>query len=202
VTAATAWRATVPTNILPLVFTVMIGGSAAGFLAEMPLLFFTSAIVAAGLAAAATFGPRTPESNALAAQALAQLPNGEARTLLADLLQRAAAVPAVAHAGPLVSAACEAARQLSALEVHLAAFHANQDTASGRSPRWRDAFERCERGSALLTQRLQDASAALSRWQAAQGIGVGESLGELARELNDEIRYQQQAAREVEVMLS
>jgi hypothetical protein len=192
----------VPTNILPLVFTVMIGGSAAGFLAEMPLLFFTSAIVAAGLAAAATFGPRTPESNALAAQALAQLPNGEARTLLADLLQRAAAVPAVAHAGPLVSAACEAARQLSALEVHLAAFHANQGTAAGRSPRWRDAFERCERGTVLLTQRLQDASAALSRWQAAQGIGVGESLGELARELNDEIRYQQQAAREVEVLLS
>lgn len=200
-TAATAWRATVPSDILPLVFTVMIGGSAAGFLAEMPLLFFTSAIVAAGLAAAATFGPRTPESNAVAAQALAQLPDGEARTLLADLLQRAAAVPAVAHAGPLVSAACEAARQLSALELHLAAFHANQGTASGHSVRWRDAFERCERGSALLTQRLQDASAALSRWQAAQGIGVGESLGKLARELNDEIRYQQEAAREVEALL-
>jgi hypothetical protein len=56
VTAATAWRVTVPSDILPLVFAVMVGGSVAGFLAEMPLLFFTSAVVAAGIAAAATFG--------------------------------------------------------------------------------------------------------------------------------------------------
>jgi hypothetical protein len=47
---------------------------------------------------------------------------------------------------------------------------------------------------------LQDASAALSRWQAAQG--AGESLGELARELNDESRYQQDAAHEVESLLA
>jgi hypothetical protein len=196
-TAATAWRVTVPSDILPLVFTVTIGGSVAGFLAEMPLLFFTSAVMAAAIAAAATFGPRTPESNPVAAEALAQLPDGQARALLADLLQRAAAVPAVAHAGPLVSAACEAARQLSALEVHLAAFEGHPHEG-----KMRDAFERCQRGSALLAQRLQDASAALSRWQAAQGIGVGESLGELARELNDESRYQQEAAREVEALLS
>ncbi|SRR5213593_2744876 len=196
-TAATPWRVTVPSDILPLVFAVMIGGSIAGFLAEMPLLFFTSAVVAAGIAAAATFGPRALESNPAAAGALAHLPDGQARTLLADLLQRAAAVPAAAHAGPLVSAACEAARQLSALELHLAAFEGRPHEG-----KMRDAFERCQRGSALLTQRLKDASAALSRWQAAQGIGVGESLGELARELNDESRYQQDAAREVEALLS
>ncbi len=49
---------------------------------------------------------------------------------------------------------------------------------------------------------MQDASAALSRWQAAHGIGVGESLGTLARELNDESRYQQEAAHEVEALLA
>jgi len=202
VTAATAWRVTVPSGILPLVFAVMIGGTVAGFLAAMPLLFFTSPIVAAGLAAAAAFGRGIPEWNLVAVETLAELPAGHARTLLIDLLRRASAVPAAAHADPLVWAACEAARQLSALELHLAAFDAQQGTMPDHSPRWRDAFERCQRGRDLLTGRLQDASAALSRWQAAQGIGVGESLGELARELNDESRSQQQAAREVEALLS
>ena len=180
-TAATAWRVTVPSDILPLVFAVTIGGTVAGFLAEMPLLFLTSPIVAAVLAASATFGRRTPEWNPVAVEALAQLPDGQARTLLVDLLRRAAAVPAAAHAGTLVSAACAAARQLSALELH------------GDAPA-------AKRGRALLTQRLEDASAALTRWQAAQG--AGESLGELARELNDESRYQQEAAQEVEALLT
>lgn len=201
-TAATAWRVTVPSDILPLVFAVMIGGSGAGFLAEMPLLFVTSAIVATGIAAAATFGSRRPESNPVAAEALAQLPDGQARTLLVDLLRRAAAVPPAAHPGPLVSAACEAARQLSALELHIDAFESHQNSLLDHSPRWHDAFERCRRGRDMLTQRLQDASAALSRWQAVQGAGVGDSLGKLARELNEESRYQQEAAHEVEVLLA
>ena len=106
------------------------------------------------------------------------------------------AVPAAAQAGPLVSAACEAARQLSALELHVDAFEAQQN------PRWHDACERCKLGRDLLTQRLEEAIAVLSRWQAAQGVGVAESLGELAEELNDESRYQQEATREVEALLS
>jgi hypothetical protein len=192
----------VPADILPLVFVVMIGGTAAGFLAAMPLLFLTSAIVAGGIGAAATFGRRTPEWDPVAVEAVAQLPDGQARILLLDLLRRAAAVPAEAQAGPLVSAACEAARQLYALELHLDAFAAPQNTLLDQSPRLRDAFERCRRGRDLLTQRLQDASAALSRWQAAQGVGVGESLGNLARELSEASRYQEGAAHEVEALLA
>jgi len=196
VTAATAWRAPVPSDILPLLAAVVVGGSVAGFLAAAPVLFITSPLVAAGLAAVAVFGRRTPEWNPVAVETLAQLPDGKARTLLVDLLRRADAVPQVAHAGPLVSAACEAARQLAALEVHVDAFEAHP------SPRSHDALERCRRGRDLLTQRLEDASAALSRWQAAQGIGAGESLGALARELNDESRFQQEAAHEVEALLA
>ncbi len=184
-TAATAWRAPVPSDILPLLAAVAVGGSVAGFLAATPVLFITSPLVAAVLAAAAVFGRRTPEWNPVAVEALAHL-----------LLRRADAVPQAAQAGPLVSAACEAARQLAALEVHVDAFEAHP------SPRSHDALERCRRGRDLLTQRMQDASAALSRWQAAQGIGVGESLGTLARELNDESRFQQEAAHEVEALLA
>jgi len=201
-TAAVAWRAPVPSDILPLLGAVVIGGTAAGFLAATPLLFITTPIVAAGLAAAAVLARRTPEWSRAAEQVLAQLPDGQARILLLDLLRRAAAVPLAAQAGPLVSAACEAARQLHGLELHLDAFAAQQNRLPDHSPRWRDAFERCKRGSDLLTQRLQEASLALSRWQAAQGIGVGESLGVLARELNEESRYQQEAAREVEALLA
>jgi len=181
VTAAIAWRRTVPFDILPLVAVVAIGGIVAAFLARNPMLLITSPAVAAALAVVATFGDRTPEWNRAALPVLARLPDGQARVLLADLLRRAAVVPAAAQPGPLVSAACEAARQLAALDVH------------GDAPV-------AKRGRALLTQRLQDASAALTRWQAAQG--AGESLGALARELSDESRYQQEAAHEVEALLS
>ena len=202
-TAAVAWRAPVPSGILPLLGAVVIGGTAAGFLAATPLLFITTPIVAAGLAAAAAvLARRTPEWSRAAEQVFDQLPDGQARILLLDLLRRAAAVPLAAQAGPLVSAACEAARQLHGLELHLDAFAAQQNRLPDPSPRWRDAFERCKRGRDLLTQRLQEASLALSRWQAAQGIGVGESLGVLARELNEESRYQQEAAHEVEALLA
>jgi len=202
VSAAIAWRRTVPFDILPLVAVVAIGGIVAAFLARNPMLLITSPAVAAALALVATFGDRTPEWNRAALPVLARLPDSQARVLLGDLLRRAAAVPAAAQPGPLVSAACEAARQLSALEIHLAAFDAQQGTSLDHSPRWRDALERCQRGRDLLTGRLRDASAALSRWQAEQSKSATESLAELARELNDEIRFQHEAAREVEALLS
>jgi len=189
VTAVAAWRAPVPSDIWPLLAAVVIGGTVAGFVAATPVLFITTPIVASVLAAAAAFSRRTPEWHSMAQQVLAHLPEGQARVLLTDLLLRAAAVPAAAEAGPLVSAACEAARQLSALEIHVGAFEAQENP-------------RCKRGRDLLTQRLEEAIAALGRWQAAQGVGVAENLGTLARELNEESRYQQEAAHEVEALLA
>ena len=195
-TAVAAWRAPVPSDIWPLLGAVVIGGTVAGFLAATPVLFITTPLVASALAVAAAFARRKPEWHSKAQQVLAQLPDGQGRALLNDLLLRAAAVPAAAEAGPLVSAACEAARQLSALELHVDAFEAQQN------PRWHDAVQRCKRGRDLLTQRLEEAIAALGRWQAAQGVGVAESLGTLARELNEESRYQEEAAHEVEALLA
>lgn len=201
-TAAAAWRASVPSDILPLLGAVVVGGTVAGFLAATPVLFITSPLMAAGLAAAAVLARRRPEWSSSAEEVVGQLPDGQARALLIDLLRRAASVPAAAQVGPLVTAACDAARQLSALQLHLDAFAAQQQAPDNQSPSGRDAFERCRRGRDLLTRRLEDASAALSRWQAAQGADVGESLGNLARELNEESRYQQDAAHEVEALLA
>src|SRR2546423_4434238 len=117
-TAAVAWRAPVPADIWPLLGAVVIGGTAAGFLAASPILFITTPFVASALAVAAALARRKPEWNSMAQQVLAQLPDGQPRALLKELLLRAAAVPAAAEAAPLVSAACTAARQLAALELH------------------------------------------------------------------------------------
>jgi hypothetical protein len=195
VTTTTLWRAPVPPDMLILIAAVAVGGTVAGLLAATPLLFITTPVVAAGMAVVAGLGARIPEWKRAAIAVLEQLPDGHARALLDDLVRRASTVPAP-QVTMLVSAAADAARQLSALELHVAAFERRHN----ESARWRDAFERCRRGRDLLTQRLQDASVALSRWQAAQGSG--ERLGELARELNDESRYQQEAAHEVEVLLA
>ncbi|HKA57796.1 MAG TPA: hypothetical protein VKD28_04220 [Gemmatimonadales bacterium] len=200
--APAMWRARLPPDMLPLIVAVAVGGTAAGFLAAMPVLFVTSPAVAIALAIAATFMNPVPAWQRGALEVLRQLPAaGQGRALLSDLLRRASVVPSalVAYVEPLVSAAADAARQLSALELHLAAFDAQQATNVEKSARWHDALERCKQGSDLLAGRLQDASAALSRWQAAQGSG--ENLAALARGLNEESRYQQEAAEEVEALL-
>ncbi len=67
---------------------------------------------------------------------------------------------------------------------------------------WLDALSRCERGRDLLTQRLLEASAALSGWQArAAQPEDPDALTELARDLDEEGRRQEAAAREVAELL-
>src|SRR5260221_4938197 len=58
------------TTLFRSLAAVAVGGSVAGFLAAAPLLFITSPLVAAGLAAAAVFGRRVPEWNPVAVEAL------------------------------------------------------------------------------------------------------------------------------------
>lgn len=186
-TAAAAWRAPVPGQILALTAAVAVGGSAAGFLAQTPLLFVTSPIVAAVLAGAAAWAP-------VRVRTLAQLPDSPARDLLLDLLRRVDIVASRAQVKPLVSAACEAARQLYVLDAHLA--------MGQPSPRSRDAYERCRHSKELLVQRLQDASAALTRWEASEAWQIEGELSKLTADLNAELRRQEDAAREVEALLA
>ena len=55
----------------------------------------------------------------------------------------------------------------------------------------------------LLTQRLLEASAALSGWQASAVAGeAGETLAALVRDLSEEGRRQEEAAREVAELLA
>jgi hypothetical protein len=68
---------------------------------------------------------------------------------------------------------------------------------------WLDALSHCERGRDLLTQRLLEASAALSGWQAGVVAREGtDLLVELTRDLDEEGRRQEEAAREVAELLA
>ncbi len=223
-------RADVPAPIAILAGVVAVAGAAAGLAASMPVLLVTSPAVAAGLVCAAALGrgrplwnPRPAVSSTLpppaeraAVRALAAVPAGHARALLLDVLRRATTrggwgggggggAASAEQLGPLIVAACTAAQDLAALEQHLAAFDEQRDRLAGASTAWLDALGRCERGRDLLTQRLLDASAALSGWQAhalTSAEGGSGTLAELALNLDEEGRRQAEAAREVADLLA
>ena len=216
---ATVWRTDVPTPIAALASVVTVGGLAAAVVAATPVLFATTPLIAMGLVSAATLGRRTPvwnpppagrsalppEAERDAVRALAELPTGAARGLLTDLVRRASAAPAGAGSvGPLVLAACAAARELAALERHLEAFESQSDRLTA-SPDGLDALARCEQGRDVLVQRLLEATATLSRLsgEAALRSGAPESaLAGAAHDLETEGRVQAEAAREVEALLT
>jgi len=140
-------------------------------------------------------------------RALATLPGGTARGLLVDLLRRADAATATGKGAKgvdrLVIAACDAARDLAGLVQQLGAFDARRDRLADAPTGWLDALSRCERGRDLLTQRLLEASAALSGWQASAAAGEGgQTLAALVRDLSEEGRHQEEAAREVAELLA
>ena len=217
-TRAAFSRAIVPLPIVGLAGLVAAGGIVAGLAAAAPALLIVSPAVAIGLAGVAAIGRRVPvwnppagqppalplEAERAAVAALASLPAGHARALLVDLLRRATAVTVgTDRVAGLIAAACGAARDLAALEQHLAAFDAQRDRMLDAPADWLDALNRCERGRDLLTQRLLEASAALSGWQARTAPAEdADQLGELARELDAEGRRQAEAAREVVELLA
>jgi hypothetical protein len=215
---SSSWQAAVPPPIVVLAGVVAAAGATAGFAAATPVLLFSSPALAAGLvivAAAlrrspvwnpASGRPSAPPSDAerAAVRTLAALPRGAARGLLSDVVRRAAAVTGRGdRLDQLVIAACDAARELAALEEHLGAFDARRDRLADAPPGWLDALSRCERGRDLLTQRLLEASAALSSWQAgAVQVDAAGTLAELIQELGEEGRRQEAAAREVAALLA
>jgi hypothetical protein len=155
VTHLRAWREPVPIGIIALAAAVTIGGGAAAILAHAPVLLITSPLIGVLLGGAAVLAP-------LRVRMLHQLPQSRARDLLIDLLRRADIVASRAQVKPLVAAACEAARQLSVLEAHLEL----------------GADERCRRSKEILERRLQNASAALTRWEASEAWQIEAELAE------------------------
>ncbi|HEY6109186.1 MAG TPA: hypothetical protein VIV56_09835, partial [Gemmatimonadales bacterium] len=214
------WRTTVPPTIAGFAGLVGVGGSLAGAFAGLPVLLLFSPLVAVAIVSAAAVGRRAPVWNPPlgrpgtlpsdvereAVRTVAALPEGPARRLLLDLLRRASASPAGSGSlGPLVGAACSAARELAALESHLESFDSQTDRWADPPATWLDAVTRCERGRDALVQRLLEAIAALSSAsgeRALRAASPGEALATLTRDLDEEGRLQAEAAREVEALLA
>jgi hypothetical protein len=187
--------------------------------AATPVLLVSAPVVAAGLASVAALGRRTPVWNPPpaarsvlpadverdAVRTLAALPTGPARRLLIALLRRASAMPGAADlVGPLVMAACAAARELAALEQHLDVFDTERERLADPTVGWLDALARCERGRDAMVQRLLDATATLSRVSgdsALRSASSAASLADLTRELDAESRLQAEAASEMAELL-
>jgi hypothetical protein len=200
-----------------------VAGAGAGSVAGA-ILFVPGPVVAALLTASAWAAARRPVAGGgeslrrggklpIAVRervlgALAELPAGPARNLLARLVRRMAALY-LGSAPPsrvsqsletMVLAACGAAVELARLEAAAGALDGHQ----GAKPtsNWLDAQARCDAARDVLVQRLLDADAALGRVQSDLASAASNDMLELTRALERDARLQADAAREVEQLLA
>ena len=218
----------IPAASYGLVALVLATGVAAG-VAAVPMLVWTSPLVAALMLGAAGHGIRTPLSSARRPAtrlppgverriigAFVELPPGPARSLLADLVRKGRAChEALSRQGDgrgigpaleqVLVAACGAASDLAQLDDNLASLEAQRDRFAVPPAGWLDALARCERVRDGLAQRLLDATTALGtlRTEAvAQRGALGTELSELTRELEAEAAARAAAAKEVAELLA
>jgi hypothetical protein len=221
----------IPASLYGLVALVLATGVAAGVVA-LPMLVWSSPLVAALMLAAAGHGIRTPLWSARrtatrlppdveqrVVRAFVELPPGPARNLLADLVRkgrtcrdalgrhgdgRGAGEVGLALDQVLV-AACGAACDLAQLDDNLVSLEAQRERFATPPAGWVDALARCERVRDGLVQRLLDATTALAtlRTEAVtQRAALGTDLSELTRDLEAEAATRAAAAKEVAELLA
>jgi hypothetical protein len=226
VPASRAWTM-VPGSFTTMVLAVTIAGLGAG-LGAMPLLLWTTPLMGGLLLVAAGQTVRSPlvapsggarelpaELEARVVRALAELPAGTARGLLADVTRLARPLFArLARAGDergngpvlqeLVASASVAATDLAMLDDNLARFERERARAASPAPEWLDALARSERARDALVQRLLEAMTVLGRLQSQTTSAVAAEdgpLAEVTRELRAEAEAQAAAAREIARLL-
>ena len=226
VPASRAWTM-VPGGYGTMVLAVGIAGMGAG-LAAMPVLLWTTPLMGGLLIVAAARQARTPlvapspgagglppELEGRVVRTLAELPDGTARSLLADVTRLARPIfarldrAAAAHRdGPvlhdLVTSACLAAADLAMLDDNLARFERERARGTTPAPAWLDALARSERARDALVQRLLEAMAVLGRLQSQTTASIAAEdgpLAEVTRELRADAEAQTAAAREIAQLL-
>ncbi len=220
-----AWRA-LPTSFRTLM-AANLGIAALLGLSLQALYFWAGGLVVLGLTATAqrlvcrplvrpkasrSTLPSTLEERVV--EALGELTPGPARNLLGDVartgqdlfaLPGVAASPALgARVGELIATACDAARELGAIDHALERLEKQRHSDAAASKVWLQGLARSERARDALVQRLLEALAALgtARSDAVTGsLGVVDQLEELTAELQSEREIQAEAAREVEELL-
>jgi serine/threonine protein kinase len=213
-----------PAGVCLTVGSVLAGGGIAG-MTVMPLFLWTTPLFAALLLASARRDLITPlvasprrraelpgELEREVLQALTQLPDGTARSLLADLTRMAHGLFGrlrrtgdTRNLGPelaeLLTASCAAAADLAALDEHLSRLERQRERQAHLPAGWLDALSRCERSRDALVQRLLEAMTVLGQLQ-SMPAGSGNDLAVLTQGLQGEASAQAAAVKEIEQLLS
>ncbi len=161
-------------------------------------------------------GELPPELEEKVVRTLAELPQGSARGLLADVTRLAHVLfarlrrtgderrltPALTD---LVASACAAAADLAMLDDNLSRFEQQRARAASQPTGWLDALARSERARDALVQRLLEAMTVLGRLQSQTTADLADedaTLAELTRELRLEADAQAAASREITELLT
>jgi len=148
-------------------------------------------------------------------EALARLPEGTARGLLADLVRMGSGLvahfkrlgdrEAASELATVLEHACEAAMDLSDLDENLTRFEKQRESFPNRPEGWLDALSQCERTRDALVQRLLDVMTVLGQARslgAMAATGPSARLAEMGAELSRDLKAHEQAAKEVEALLA
>ena len=219
------WRA-LPPGFIYMLAAVVFGGFLAG--AFTPVVAIAAVPFALLLFVGGTLSLRSPvlsvggstsalseRAHSRVAETFSVLPNGSARSLLADITRRAQAVQRGlvlrqdasgidVIVDDLVVAACESSRDLAALDESLAHY----DRESGRDEndsRWRESLAECERTRDATVQRLLDAVTMLGQLDVQTIRGTDDAsarLGELVAEISSEVQVRAAAREELGALLS
>ena len=218
--AGSAWSV-VPPSLYALAATTLVAGLAAS--TALPTLLASSPLVAGLLVLGAhravqrpVLTPRARRSSlppALSqriAETLGALPLGTARSLLADLARvsesvfsgpRSAAV--ASELSELLEHACDAARDLAALDDTLGLLEKRRETATAVA-HWAEGHSGVERARDRLVQQLLEALTVVSRLHtsAVSSDAAGGELAGVAHELAVRSEAHAAAMREVEALLA
>ena len=154
--------------------------------------------------------PLSPEAGKVLGETLAQLPEGTALELLAEIARNVHAVrirladanveSGSAEAEELLLHACVAARDLADVEAHLTELEGRRERFNGGLERWADNLSDTERTRDKLVQRMLDALALLGRVR-TRALEASEmthqALGSTTVELDFEVKAYTEALREV-----
>ena len=220
------WRA-LPPSFVYMLGAVVFGGFFAGSFAA-PIVGIAAVPFALLLLAGGTLSLRSPvlslggSTSALSDHAHSQvtetfsvLPNGSARSLLADVARRAQGVQrglalrqdvtgVNVMVDELVVAACVSARDLAALDQSLAHFE-RERARDVTDARWRDSLSDCERTRDATVQRLLDAVTMLGQLDVQTIRGTDDAsarLAELVAEISSEVEARTAAREELGAILA
>jgi len=220
------WRA-LPAGFLFLVGLVVIAGMVAGAIVDpvlavaaipFALLLLTGGVLALrrpALSISRQVSALSEATRTRIAETFAMLPNGPARSLLADVVRRGQSVRRAlalrqdssgigVTVDDLLALACTSARDVASLDESLAQFDRERSRDDG-DVAWNDNLAECEQARDTAVQRLLDAVTVLGQLdtQSIRGFDdVNAKLGELVAEIASEVKTRLATREEMEALLA